>query len=80
MPFIALAIVIVGALMTSVTDQSSGKKVTVQNFLFLLITSIGYWVYSAFPKMPMVANDSSLGIFLPDIEVLFLLLEGINIS
>lgn len=73
--FIALAIVIVGALMTSVTDQSSGKKVTVQNFLFLLITSIGYWVYSAFPKMPMVANDSSLGIFLP--EMLGILLGSV---
>lgn len=73
--FIALAIVIVGALMTSVSDESTGKKITVQNFFFLLITTIGYWVYSAFPKMPMVANDSSLGIFLP--EMLGILLGSV---
>lgn len=72
--FIALAIVIIGALMTSVSEDKSGK-VTVQNFIFLLITTIGYWVYSAFPKMPMVANDSSLGIFLP--EMLGILLGSI---
>lgn len=72
--FVALAIVIIGALMTSVSEDKSGK-VTVQNFLFLLITTIGYWVYSAFPKMPMIANDSSLGIFLP--EMLGILLGSI---
>jgi glucose uptake protein len=73
--FIALAIVVVGALMTSVSDESSDQKVTAKNFLFLLVTTIGYWVYSAFPKMPMVANDSSLGIFLP--EMLGILLGSI---
>lgn len=72
--FVALAIVIIGALMTSVSEDKSGK-ITVQNFLFLLITTIGYWVYSAFPKMPMIANDSSLGIFLP--EMLGILLGSI---
>jgi glucose uptake protein len=73
--FGALVIVIIGALMTSVTDQSSGKKITIQNFFFLLITTFGYWVYSAFPKIPWLANEKSLGIFLP--EMLGILLGSV---
>ena len=43
--FAALAIVVVGALLTSVSDDNgSGQKVTTANFLFLLVTTIGYWV------------------------------------
>ena len=64
--FCALLIVILGALMTSITDQSSGKKVTVRNFMFLLVTTFGYWVYSTFPKLPWLQNEKSLGIFLPE--------------
>ncbi|MDO4902871.1 MAG: GRP family sugar transporter [Limosilactobacillus sp.] len=64
--FAALLVVIIGALMTSITDQSSGKKVTIQNFLFLLVTTFGYWVYSTFPKMPMLKDEKTLGIFLPE--------------
>lgn len=73
--FGTLVIVIIGALMTSVTDQSSGKKITIQNFFFLLITTFGYWVYSAFPKIPWLANEKSLGIFLP--EMLGILLGSV---
>lgn len=73
--FVALAIVIVGALMTSVSDSNSDKKVTASNFIFLLVTTIGYWVYSAFPKIPIVANESAQGIFLP--EMLGILLGSV---
>lgn len=73
--FVALAIVIVGALMTSVSDSNSDKKVTASNFSFLLVTTIGYWVYSAFPKIPIVANESAQGIFLP--EMLGILLGSV---
>lgn len=66
--FSALAIVVVGALMTSVSDGSnaSGKKVTTANFLFLLVTTIGYWIYSTFPNLPVVKSEDSVGIFLPE--------------
>lgn len=73
--FIALAIVIIGAMMTSFTDRSGGQNVTSKDVLFLLVTTIGYWIYSSFPKMPILAHEDSVGIFLP--EVLGILLGGI---
>lgn len=73
--FIALAIVIIGAMMTSFTDRSGGQNVTIKDVLFLLVTTIGYWIYSSFPKMPILAHEDSVGIFLP--EVLGILLGAI---
>lgn len=73
--FVALAVVVVGALLTSVTEGTSSKKVTTGDFLFLLCTTIGYWIYSAFPKIPVVADQSALGIFLP--EMLGILLGSV---
>ena len=73
--FVALAVIIVGALMTSMTEGTSSKKVTARDFLFLLFTTIGYWIYSAFPKIPVVADQSALGIFLP--EMLGILLGSV---
>lgn len=73
--FIALAVVIIGAMMTSFTDRSGGQNVTSKDVLFLLVTTIGYWIYSSFPKMPILAHEDSVGIFLP--EVLGILLGAI---
>lgn len=73
--FIALAVVIIGAMMTSFTDHSNGQSVTTKDVLFLLVTTIGYWIYSSFPKMPILAHEDSVGIFLP--EVLGILLGAI---
>lgn len=74
--FIALAVVVIGALLTSVSDGTNGtKKVTTKNFFFLLCTTFGYWIYSAFPKMPIIAKENSLGIFLP--EMLGILLGAV---
>lgn len=73
--FIALAIVIIGAMMTSFTDRSNGQNVTTKDVLFLLATTIGYWIYSSFPKMPILVHEDSVGIFLP--EVLGILLGAI---
>ncbi len=73
--FIALAVVIIGAMMTSFTDRSNGQSVTTKDVLFLLVTTIGYWIYSSFPKMPILAHEDSVGIFLP--EVLGILLGAI---
>ncbi|MEK1404073.1 sugar transporter [Limosilactobacillus fermentum] len=63
----ALLIVIIGALMTSVSDKKGDSKVTTSNVIFLLATTIGYWIYSSFPKIPYLANQSSEGIFLPEV-------------
>ena len=73
--FIALVVVIIGAMMTSFTDHSNGQSVTTKDVLFLLVTTIGYWIYSSFPKMPILAHEDSVGIFLP--EVLGILLGAI---
>lgn len=63
---IALIMVIIGAMLTSITDQSSGKRVTASDFVFLLLTTIGYVVYSAFPKFPVLAHSNSVAIYLPE--------------
>lgn len=65
--FGALLIVIIGALMTSVSDKKGDSKVTTSNVIFLLATTIGYWIYSSFPKIPYLASQSSEGIFLPEV-------------
>lgn len=71
----ACVIVLIGALMTSVSDGKSDKHVTTGGVIFLLVTSIGYCAYSIFPKLPQVAHESSQGIFLP--EVLGILLGSV---
>ena len=73
---ISLVLVIIGALLTSVSDRTAGKRVRVRDFLFLLVTTIGYVVYSAFPKMPILKGVDSQAMFLP--EVLGILL-GITV-
>ncbi|MBM6753665.1 sugar transporter [Lactobacillus alvi] len=65
--FVALLIVVIGALLTSVSDEAEGsQKVTIGNFLFLLVTTIGYWVYSTFPNLPQVKHEDPVGVFLPE--------------
>lgn len=71
---IALIIVIVGALFTSVSDQKE-KKISASAVLFLLCTTIGFWVYSSFPNIPVIKQQSGTGIFLP--EMLGILLGAI---
>lgn len=62
---VALIIVVIGALLTSVTDQK-GQKIAASDFLFLLCTTIGFWVYSSFPNIPLIKAQSGTGIFLPE--------------
>lgn len=71
----ALLIVVVGALLTSVTDSSTSQKMEFKDALFLLCTTVGFWIYSSFPNMSIVKNESSTGIFLP--EMLGILLGAI---
>lgn len=61
----ALIVVVIGALMTSVTDQQ-GQRLKAQDVLFLLITTIGFWIYSSFPNISIIKQQSSTGIFLPE--------------
>lgn len=64
--FVALAVVVFGALCTSVTNRSGGHHIHATDIIFLLVTTIGYWVYSAFPKIPLVSHVDSVGVFLPE--------------
>lgn len=61
---IALLIIIVGVILTAYTekDANESKKATKKDFLFLILTTVGYLVYSAFPKT-ISANAESM--FLP---------------
>lgn len=61
---IALLIIIVGVILTAYTekDADKSKKATKKDFLFLILTTVGYLVYSAFPKT-ISANAESM--FLP---------------
>ncbi len=69
--FIALAILLVGVLLTVVTDKGSDNNggVDISSIALLLFTSIGYWVYSAIPK---AVNASGTAIFFPQMLGVFL--------
>lgn len=81
--FGALLLVVIGVVLTSKVDPNKlgaqkGNAVTVKDFMFLLATTIGYWIYSSFPSMPMVQGASSTELFLP--EVLGILFGGLVYS
>lgn len=59
---LALILIIIGVALTAVSNNSSAKKITGKNLLFLLLTTVGYWVYSAFPK---AVNADAQSLFLP---------------
>ncbi|WP_099973905.1 GRP family sugar transporter [Lactobacillus terrae] len=68
--FIALAILLVGVLLTAVTDKDSDNNgVDISSIALLLFTSIGYWVYSAIPK---AVTASGTAIFFPQMLGVFL--------
>lgn len=72
---IALLIVIAGALLTSVSDSSTANKMEFKDAMFLLCTTVGFWIYSSFPNMPIVKSQNGTAIFLP--EMLGILLGAI---
>lgn len=49
--FIALALVVIGIVLSSKSDDQGSSNATTQNILFLLATTIGFWIYSSFPKL-----------------------------
>ncbi|MEY8441125.1 GRP family sugar transporter [Lactobacillaceae bacterium 24-114] len=68
---LALVLMIVGVFLTSLSKDHNGQN-KVKDFLLLLFTSIGFWVYASFPKA-VTANGREL--FLP--EMLGILLGAI---
>lgn len=63
---IALVLVVIGSALTSATDRGEEQRVTMKDLLFLVVTTVGYVMYSALPKAPMLAHTSSVAIFLPE--------------
>lgn len=63
---IALVLVVIGSALTSATDRAEEHKVTLKDLLFLVVTTFGYILYSALPKVPLLAHTSSVAIFLPE--------------
>lgn len=59
---LALILIIIGVALTTVTRKQSSQKLDSKDLLFLLFTTIGYWVYSAFPK---AVSASAQSMFLP---------------
>lgn len=49
--FIALALVVIGIVLSSKSDDQGSGNANAKNIMFLLITTIGFWIYSSFPKL-----------------------------
>lgn len=59
--FVALLIVVLGVVLTSVNDQNDDTdRVALQNLVFLVVTTVGYWLYSAFPQIVPHADGQAL--------------------
>lgn len=57
--FIALALVVIGIVLSSKSDDKGSSNATTKNILFLLVTTIGFWIYSSFPKLITQKIDPS---------------------
>lgn len=66
---VAIILLIIGAALTSINDDKSASQSTRQGILILLSTSIGYWVYSALPR---IVDASGLAIFFPQMLGVFI--------
>lgn len=58
--FIALALVVIGIVLSSNSDDKGSGDANAKNIAFLLITTIGFWIYSSFPKL--IAKDINPGV------------------
>lgn len=63
---IALVVVMIGVLMTSVSDDVEESRITPKNVLYLLVTTAGYLAYSTFPNMAIVKSVSPTALLLPE--------------
>ncbi|WP_167629738.1 GRP family sugar transporter [Listeria valentina] len=67
--FLAILLLIIGVLFTSVSDNTQNRTETKRGIFVLAATSLGYWVYSALPK---AVSASGLAIFLPQMLGVFI--------
>ena len=58
--FIALALVVIGIVLSSKSDDKGSGDANAKNIAFLLIITIGFWIYSSFPKL--IAKDIMNGL------------------
>ncbi|CCI82685.1 GRP family sugar transporter [Lactobacillus hominis] len=65
---ISLILIIIGVSLTAIS-RGDESKITGKDFLLLLFTSIGYWIYSTFPKT-ITADAQSL--FFPQMFGIFI--------
>ncbi|GCF95401.1 sugar transporter [Enterococcus florum] len=67
--FGAIVLVVIGAALTAVTEGADSRGGTMKGLLVLLGTSVGYWVYSALPKLVDASGDA---IFFPQMLGIFI--------
>lgn len=53
--FVALALVVIGIVLSSRSDDQESGNANAKNIAFLLVTTIGFWIYSSFQKL--IAKD-----------------------
>lgn len=67
--FGSIGLLIIGAAMTAITESSDNKEGTTKGLIILASTSVGYWVYSALPKLVDAPGDA---IFFPQMLGVFI--------
>lgn len=65
----AILLLIIGAVLTSFSEENTSKSTFYKGLMILILTSVGCWVYSALPKM---VNASGLSIFFPQMLGVFI--------
>lgn len=68
--FFAIILLVLGAVLTSITDKSSTKSASKSSLITLLATTVGYWIYSVLPKL---TTADGLSIFFPQMLGMFLM-------
>lgn len=66
---IAIILLIIGAGLTTIRDNKDKSEGFVKGIILLALTSVGYWVYSALPK---IVNADGISIFFPQMLGVFL--------
>ncbi|MDO5638993.1 MAG: GRP family sugar transporter [Neisseria sp.] len=65
----AILLLIIGAALTAVSDSPDNKGNITRGLIILASTSIGYWIYSALPKL---VNAGGMSIFFPQMLGVFI--------
>ena len=65
---LALVLIIIGVSLTALSKDKSAK-LKIRDIILLLFTSVGYWIYSSFPK---AITDDTQTLFLPQMIGIFI--------